>query len=110
MNHELQDAISLELARRVAERLRASPEPLSVARENLNRWSRQNADSPSLLRCYAEWQAILTLPLEKIGEFLCASTEEGQRLRQNSPFAGVLTPAEVWEIKSRLRRHAATPT
>jgi CRISPR/Cas system-associated endoribonuclease Cas2 len=41
---------------------------------------------------------------------LCAETEEGQRLRQNSPFAGVLSPAEVWEIKSRLRRHATTPT
>jgi CRISPR/Cas system-associated endoribonuclease Cas2 len=37
---------------------------------------------------------------------LSAETEEGQRLRQNSPFAGVLSAEEVWEIKARHRRHA----
>jgi hypothetical protein len=30
-------------------------------------------------------------------------------LRQNSPFVGVLAPAEVWYIKNRLRLHATTP-
>jgi hypothetical protein len=109
MNHELQDNISLELARRVAARLRAAPELLSVARGNLARWSRLNADAPALLRCYAEWSHILERPVEDICNALCAETEEGQRLRQNSPFAGVLSPNEVWEIKSRLRQHATTP-
>jgi len=109
MNHRLQDDISLELGRRVAARLRASPELVSVARENLARWSRLNADAPSLLRCYAEWRQILERPIGDICEVLRAENEEGQRLRQNSPIAGVLSPAEVWEIKSRLRRHATTP-
>ncbi|NJN06389.1 MAG: hypothetical protein HC814_08510, partial [Rhodobacteraceae bacterium] len=54
VNHELQDAVGLELARQVAARLRAAPELLSVAQENLDRWSRLNAGTPSLLRCYAE--------------------------------------------------------
>jgi hypothetical protein len=108
MNHELQDAVSLELARRVAARLRASPSPLAAAQANLDLWSRRNADTPSLLRCYAEWREILQRPVEDICAVLCAETDEGQRLRQNSPFAGVLAPAEVWEIKSRLR-HATTP-
>ena len=108
MNHDLQDLVSLELARRVAARLRASPAPLVAARANLDRWSRQNAEAPSLLRCYGEWREILQRPIEDICEVLCADTDEGQRLRQNSPFAGVLSPAEVWEIKSRLR-HATTP-
>ncbi|MEY2428038.1 MAG: hypothetical protein QOJ40_923 [Verrucomicrobiota bacterium] len=109
MNHQLHDEISLELARRVAARFRASPDVLSVARANLARWSRLNADAPSLLRCYVEWREILERPVEDICSVLCAETEEGQRLRQNSPFAGVLSPAEVWEIKSRFRRHATTP-
>ena len=109
MTHDLQDAISLELARRVVVRLRASPSLLDVARANLARWSRQNADAPSLLRCYAEWQAILAFPLDEVCDLLCAETEEGQRLRQNSPFAGVLPPAEVWTIKAAIRkRHAKT--
>lgn len=109
MTHELQDAISLELARRTAARLRAAPSLLDVAQTNLSRWSRQNSGSPSLLRCYAEWQAILTRPLDEICNQLCAETDDGQRLRQNSPFAGVLSPSEVWAIKKQFRRHAATP-
>lgn len=109
MTHDLQDAASLALARQVAARLRSSPKPLKVARDNLARWSRQNADTPSLLRCYTEWQAILDRPLDEICDLLCAETEEARRLRQNSPFAGVLPPAEVWAIKHQLRHHAATP-
>ena len=38
---------------------------------------------------------------------LAAETETGQRLRQNSPFAGILSPDEVWEIKLR-HRHATS--
>ncbi|MDQ3622486.1 MAG: hypothetical protein M3463_08370 [Verrucomicrobiota bacterium] len=109
MTHALQDAISLELARRVAARLRTSSALLEFAQANLSRWSRQNADSPSLLLCYAEWQVILARPVDGICDLLCAETEEAQRLRQNSPFAGILSPAEVWGIKGALRRHAATP-
>ena len=106
VNHSGIDKVSLALARHVVERLRVQPELLEVARANLSRWKQRNADSPSLLRCYAEWEAILTRPLEEICALLVAETEEGQRLRQNSPFAGVLSPTEVWEIKDRFR-HAA---
>jgi len=41
---------------------------------------------------------------------LIAETDEGQRLRQNSPFAGVHRPQEVWQIKSQIRHHETTPT
>jgi Arc/MetJ family transcription regulator len=109
MTHELQDAISLELARRVAARLRVSPGLLEVARANLARWTLRNADSPSLVRCYAEWQSILRSPVDDICDLLLAETEDAQRLRQNSPFVGILAPAEVWEVKHRLRLHATTP-
>ena len=110
VNHERNDSISLELGRQVARRLRDTPKLLEVGRANLARWSRQNADSPSLLRCYAEWQRILEQPLESICELLCAKTDESQRLRQNSPFAGVLPPAEVWKIKREIRDHAKRST
>ena len=106
MEHSQTDQVSLELARRVAGRLRLHPELVEVARANLARWSRQNASAKSLLRCYAEWQAILARPLDEICDLLCAETDDARRLRQNSPFAGVLTPAEVWEIKSHF--HHAT--
>lgn len=108
MGHEVQDRISAELARRVAERLRHSPELVDFARANLARWRSLNADAPSLIRCYDEWEEILKRPSEDVCNVLCGNSDEHQRLRQNSPFAGVLSASEVWEIKSRLR-HATTP-
>lgn len=108
MGHEVHDQVSLELARRVAAGLSKHPEWLEVARANLERWSRRNQDAPALLRCYKEWQQLLSRPVEEVIAVLTAENEEAQRLRQNSPFAGVLSPEEVWEIKSRLRRHATT--
>lgn len=107
MSHEVQDAVSLELARRIATGLPQHPEWLDVARANLERWSQQNRNAPSLLRCYAEWQELLARPVSGICETLIAESGKGQWLRQNSPFAGVLPPDEVWEIKSRLR-HATS--
>lgn len=107
MNHLEIDQVSLELARRVAERLRLRPQLLDLARANLARWMQQNAGSPSLLRCYSEWEKILARPIEEICELLCSATESAQRLRQNSPFPGVLTPHEVWEIKARFRHATA---
>jgi hypothetical protein len=108
MDHTFQDEVSLEIARRVAARLELSPEPLAVALENLERWSQQNANAPALLCCYAEWREILALPVEQVCARLCEESDAGQRLRQNSPFAGVLSAAEVWDIKRHLR-HAALP-
>ncbi len=109
MNHFTTDKISLELAREVADRMRKHPELIEVAHANLKRWSRLNATSGPLLRCYAEWQEILTRPIEDVCDLLCSETDQAQRLRQNSPFAGILTPPEVWAIKSRIR-HATTTT
>ena len=109
MSHEIQDRVSLEMARQIASGLAQHPEWLDIARGNLDRWSRQNQQAPSLLRCYAEWQKMLARPVSEICDALTDLTELGQRLRQNSPFAGILSPDEVWEIKSRFR-HATSAT
>ena len=107
MSHEVQDAISFELAQRIASGLPTHPHWLEFARANLERWSRVNSNAPSLLRCYDEWGEILACDVSAVCAALTDETETGQRLRQNSPFAGILSPDEVWEIKSR-HRHATT--
>ena len=107
MGHEVQDAASLEMACRIANGLPEHPEWMDFARANLERWSRLNASAPSLLRCYSEWQKLLELGIPEVCAILTAPTDKGQRLRQNSPFAGILSAREVWEIKSRYR-HATT--
>lgn len=109
MGHEVQDGVSRELASRIAAGLPEHAEWIELARANLERWSRWNRDAPGLLRCYEEWRQVLSRPLPVITAILTAETDQGQRLRQNSPFAGVLRPKEVWEIKSRLRHHATLP-
>jgi hypothetical protein len=107
VGHELIDQISLEIGRRVAARLRDEPSLVSLARNNLERWTKLNASAPSLVRCYDEWREILKGPIEVICELLTADTEESRRLRQNSPFVGVLSAREVWEVKNLF--HHATP-
>jgi hypothetical protein len=107
MKHFETDQVSLELGRRVAERLRWQPELVAFARANLASWSRQNTSAPSLLRCYAEWQEILARPVDEVCDLLCDESDDAQRLRQNSPFAGGLPPAEVWKIKSRFHHAPA---
>jgi len=107
VDHGFQDAVSIEIALRIKEGLPTHPEWLALARENLDRWTERNRNAPSLLRCYEEWRKVLASPVSEICALLTAQTGQGQRLRQNSPFIGILPPAEVWAIKSRLRN--ATP-
>lgn len=103
---DVHDRVSMELARRVAEGLASHPEWIGFARENLARWMERNRDAPGLLRCYEEWRSLLALPHGEIARRLTAETDEGDRLRRNSPFAGVVPPAEVWAIKRRARDEA----
>ncbi|HRQ71396.1 MAG TPA: hypothetical protein PLU35_00030 [Phycisphaerales bacterium] len=103
MKHSSQDRVSFEIARLVAAGLSDHPEWIETARENLRRWKSLNRDAPGLLRCYDEWEAMLDLPPSEIASRVTEATDEGQRLRQNSPFAGVLPASAVWDIKRRNR-------
>ena len=108
--HQVLDAISLEFARRIADRLRAQPDLIQVAHKNLERWSRLHKDSPGLLQCDREWQEILNRPLEEVLQLFCAESDEGQRLRQNDPFVGILSDEEVRAIKKEFRQREAART
>ena len=103
MDHSYQDRVSLATNTLIAAQLPSRPEWLQLAKNDLARWKRLNADAPSLLRCYEEWEAILERPLPEVCNLLTAQTDNSQRLRTNSPFAGALTPQQVWEIKRRFR-------
>jgi len=107
MSHQKHNVIGLALARRIAEGLKQHPEWLALARANLDRWAQQNAGAPALLACYREWRTILELPVEGITAALLDPTDRGQRLRQNSPFAGALPPAEVWRMKRQVHETTA---
>lgn len=69
---------------------------LSVAAENLERWLAKDsfAFGPER-RALLEWKSIIEgLAPREIESIITAETDEGQRLRSSSPFAGVLTQKE----------------
>jgi hypothetical protein len=103
MSHVINDKISLELAQAIAAELPHRPEWIELARSNLKRGMELNKNSPSSLRNYREWMEILDKPIMEIIAILTGLTDESQRLRSNTPFAGTLTPQQVWEIKRRVR-------
>jgi hypothetical protein len=56
-----------------------------------------------------EWLEILkNKKWEEIKKILLDPSEEGKRLRQNSPFCGILTPKERWSIYKRFWKHDKT--
>jgi hypothetical protein len=96
-SHDWIDRRSLALHEAVAAKLQANPQLLNVARENLERWLNA-APRPPLI----EWRHLLdTTPLPELLALLRATDERGARLRQSSPFAGVLTPEERQSILDR---------
>jgi hypothetical protein len=96
-SHDWIDRRSLALHEAVAVKLEAEPALLEVARSNLRRW--QNEHFEPALR---EWQDLLDrVSLEELLALLRSSSEEDARLRQSSPFAGILSPDERRTIMKR---------
>jgi hypothetical protein len=93
--HQRIDARSLALHRAIGEKLRARPELMAIAHDNLERWSKPGNRSQYY---WDEWRKILARPLPEILELLGEESERMTALRQATPFAGVLEPAERWAI------------
>ncbi len=89
--HERIDQRSIALHRAIAEKLRANPALLEIARENLARWAPTAGRS---LHYLDAWREVLEKPLEEMLGLIVEDTEEMRAMRQNNPFAGVLDPRE----------------
>ena len=91
--HEVMDECALEMDRVIARELRADPAKLDLAVAWIQRflddpeYSDQNKDA------LAEWMEILRQGLPRVLEALADESDEGQRMRQSSPFA-VLMPQD----------------
>jgi hypothetical protein len=99
--HRLLDARSLAMHVVAAEKIERDPRLLDIPRRNLDRWAARAGDSaPTWL---AEWRQILGKPWPVIAALITELTENATRLRQSSPFAGVLTPMERRRIYEAFR-------
>ena len=78
---------------------------LGRARENLRRWAEMNGTLPPALE---EWRVILdTWTHDEILRLLCDPGDEAARLRQSSPFGGILTEPERLGILKQYEPRAA---
>ena len=95
-DHRLIDERSLAFDRLIAAKLLANPTLVEKARVNLSRWLASAA--PAVRTDLQEWQRLLDGPLETLLSILKSADQRATRLRQSSPFCGILTPAERTRI------------
>ena len=103
--HRRIDLANLEQDRKIAAKLRRDERVLTMARRTLRRW--MACDGRNVRSVFQEWHLILTrLSRAEIVDFLRSDTPMARRLRQSSPFAGVLSAAE----RLAIRQHAKART
>ena len=103
MSHELIDRRSLELNRLVVEKVRRQPELMDFVRQNLERTLNESVLSESCKNALREWRTIFShKSFDEILDILVEDSDEGQRLRQSTPFTGILNQRERLEV---FRRH-----
>ena len=100
MSHAVIDRVNAAQDRLIAARLRHDRRALRIARQNLRRWMAR--DGRKVRPVFHEWHGILVrLNAREIAAFLESDTPMARRLRQSSPFAGVLTEAERRAIQQK---------
>lgn len=99
--HRVLDARSLALHCLIAQKIMADPSLISIARRNLTAWRRKSAGARP--RYLDEWQQILARPWPQVAGLITEQSENATRLRQSSPFAGVLSTAERRRIYDAFR-------
>jgi len=90
--HARIDETNLAHDRATAQAIRRRPELIEIARANLARWIAQEGSSvhPAL----QEWSDILQfLGPSQVADFIESNTPKANRLRQSSPFIGILRRA-----------------
>lgn len=99
--HRRRDDERLRLHRLIAQRLLRNPaETVAIARANLRRWRESMGPQPY----YEEWENLLdTHTPQELASLISADDEQGRRLRQSTPFVGVVPRTEGDEIIRRGR-------
>lgn len=85
-------ARSLELHRRVAQKIRQHPELFNKAFENISRW--RETTSASTMPYLDEWQQLLEQGMEVALAKAVEDSEHAASLRRSTPFSGVLSNEE----------------
>jgi hypothetical protein len=87
----------------IAEKLRADPKLLEKVRDRLQAMLSDDRISISTRDAYREWLDVIERhSFEEVLNLLVDPSEEGTRLRQATPFAGILSRAEREAIARKI--------
>jgi len=101
LKHRIIEARSLAMHCLAAQKIMRDPALLDRVRRTLNAWRvRYGKDAP---RALIEWAAILRRPWPQIAAFMTDPGERATRLRQSTPFAGVLGVGERRRVYAAFR-------
>lgn len=99
---------SLRLHQALIGELLVDPElVIGKGRDNIARWLPQQRPDGMTASYLHRWEEILNGGLDRIVEALTATDEQSCELRENSPFAGVLSPERRSKILETLRGNKA---
>lgn len=98
--HHLAEKRSIAYHRLIAERIRRDPTVLECARTRVQSWMAATSRAATSRAPFyvRKWHEILSCDVDAIAAFLVEDSELARELRQSTPFAGALSPAERWQI------------
>lgn len=108
-SHRFLDDFALAYHRAVAEALRSAPENvIEHARRNLARWLNSETFDAGESASLEEWREILDRTnIEQLITIITDESDEGQRLRQSSPFVGAISHQQRLEILAACEKRAS---
>jgi hypothetical protein len=92
-SHRLLDARSLAMHAVIARKIEQDPSLLSIAKRNIERWSARRPPGRHT-GWLQEWSKLLEEPWPRVAALITDTHERATRLRQSSPFAGLLSQKE----------------
>ena len=95
-DHDRLDEIRRQCHIAIAAKIDADRTLLAVPKRNILRWAEQTGTTPPAL---AEWSGVLDRPWPEIRRILVSSDDNATRLRQSTPFTGILSQRERYEIR-----------
>jgi len=78
---------------------------IATARTNLNSWKSVHRGDSMAARYLKKWEQTIDSGIEDVVSVLTGTDEVSSELRQNSPFAGVLSDVERRQVLRSFREH-----
>ena len=97
---------SLRLHQALLTQMLAEPDAvISKARDNLDRWTGLHRPDGMTVRYFEEWKRVLDGGLDAIVDVVNSPAQKARELRQNSPFAGVLSDETRLQVLQTFKDH-----